>query len=158
MLNSNIGILLFSVFGVVRRNQPHHSGAALLRAHVWSSWRRGILLACGLLPITAIPVGAAVGDTPHFSAIAAWGLCWLLLGVTLSTQPGRRAKFAASAQGTTARRAVDLLVRLTGFDRNTNGLDPLRQKGARPFARAAGLASSTGARRLVCRTYPLMNT
>jgi hypothetical protein len=39
-------------------------------------------------PILTIPAGAALGDIPHFLAIAVWGLCWIALGVSLS-QPAR---------------------------------------------------------------------
>jgi hypothetical protein len=60
------------------------AGVAVLRAGSWPGWRRGALLACGLPPITVIPLGAALGDIPHFSAIAVWGICWVLLGVAIN--------------------------------------------------------------------------
>jgi hypothetical protein len=58
-------------------------GVAILRAKVWSGPRRLLPLACGLWPLLTIPTGAALGDVPHFLAIAVWGACWLALGRVL---------------------------------------------------------------------------
>lgn len=58
-------------------------GVAILRAKVWSGPRRLLPLACGLWPLLTIPTGAALGDVPHFLAIAVWGACWLALGSVL---------------------------------------------------------------------------
>jgi len=83
--NADLGILLFSVLALIAGIALTVAGVAVVRAGVWSGWRRGLLLVCGLLPITAIPIGAAIGDTPHFTAIAVWGVCWLLLGIAVTT-------------------------------------------------------------------------
>ena len=39
-------------------------------------------LLCGVWPLL-VPVGAPLGDVPHFSAILGWGLCWVALGLVL---------------------------------------------------------------------------
>jgi hypothetical protein len=59
------------------------AGVAILRARVWSGPRRLLPLVCGVWPLATIPAGAAIGDLPHFLAIAGWGLCWLALGRVL---------------------------------------------------------------------------
>jgi hypothetical protein len=52
-------------------------------------------LLCGLWPIVTIPAGSALGDVPHFLAIAVWGICWVALGIVLRT-----AGTAADSAGT----------------------------------------------------------
>jgi hypothetical protein len=42
-------------------------------------------LITGLWPL-AIPIGLALGDVPHFVAIALWGACWTALGRLLLTE------------------------------------------------------------------------
>jgi hypothetical protein len=42
---------------------------------------RATLVSAGVWPLATIPAGAALGDLPHFGAIAVWGLCWVAFGV-----------------------------------------------------------------------------
>ncbi|MFI5693039.1 hypothetical protein ACIA58_14425 [Kribbella sp. NPDC051586] len=55
------------------------AGVAILRARLWSGAARALPLVTGLWPLT-IPIGLALGDVPHFVAIALWGVCWTALG------------------------------------------------------------------------------
>jgi hypothetical protein len=80
--NADLGILLFSIFAVVAGLALTLAAGAALRGPAARERRSRVLLVCGLLPITAIPIGAATGDIPHFTGIACWGLAWLLLGNT----------------------------------------------------------------------------
>jgi hypothetical protein len=58
------------------------AGIAILRARLWSAPARVLPLLTGLWPLT-IPIGLALGDIPHFVAIALWGVCWTTLGALL---------------------------------------------------------------------------
>jgi hypothetical protein len=61
------------------------AGIAILRARLWSGAARVLPLVTGLWPLT-IPIGLALGDVPHFVAIALWGACWTALGALLVTK------------------------------------------------------------------------
>jgi hypothetical protein len=59
------------------------TGVAVLRAGRWSGWRRFTPLACGLyIPLVMMPSFALPGTAANY-AIGLWGLCWLLLGLSL---------------------------------------------------------------------------
>jgi hypothetical protein len=55
------------------------AGVAILRSARWSAPARVVPLIVGLWPLT-VPIGLALGDVPHFLAIALWGVCWAGLG------------------------------------------------------------------------------
>lgn len=59
------------------------AGVAVVRAGQWVGWRRWVTLACGLaVPLVVVPAFALPGYAPHY-AIGAWGVCWLLVGLSL---------------------------------------------------------------------------
>ena len=58
------------------------AGVAVLRAGHWGGWHRFSTLACGLyIPFVMMPSFALPGLAMHYG-IGAWGVCWLLLGVS----------------------------------------------------------------------------
>ncbi|MGW6277626.1 hypothetical protein [Kribbella sp. NPDC055071] len=72
-------IPFFGVFMMLSALGLAVAGIATLRSGLWTGPSRLILLITGLWPLT-IPVGLALGDVPHFVAIALWGVCWIGLG------------------------------------------------------------------------------
>jgi hypothetical protein len=76
-------IPLFSAFMLLTAIGMTVAGVAVLRARIWPDRRRFALLAAGIWPALTIPAGAALGDIPHFTAIAVWGLLWTTLGAIL---------------------------------------------------------------------------
>jgi len=59
------------------------TGVAVLRAGRWTGWRRFTPLACGLfIPLVLLPAFALPGYASNY-AIGIWGVCWLLLGLSL---------------------------------------------------------------------------
>jgi hypothetical protein len=81
LVDLDTALLLFSVFMIVGSLGLVVAGVFIARA--WHGLARFVPLLCGLWPIATIPVGAALGDVPHFGAIALWGVCWIALGATL---------------------------------------------------------------------------
>jgi hypothetical protein len=79
LVDVDAAILLFSVFLVVLALGLVVAGIALART--WRGPGRFVPLLCGVWPLATIPAGAALGDVPHFGAIAVWGLCWVAFGV-----------------------------------------------------------------------------
>ena len=61
------------------------AGIAAVRGRAGTSLQRAATLLTGIWPVATIPVGAALGDLPHFLAIAVWGVCWVVAGVALLT-------------------------------------------------------------------------
>jgi hypothetical protein len=88
LVDADTAILLFSIFMIAASAALIVAGIAIARADLWSDARRFVPLLCGVWPVATIPVAAALGDTPHFLAIAGWGLCWTALGLTLRTSTG----------------------------------------------------------------------
>jgi len=84
LVDADTAILLFSVFLVVLALGMVVAGVALAR--VWRGPARFVPLVCGVWPLATIPAGAALGDLPHFGAIAVWGLCWVAFGGLLSVR------------------------------------------------------------------------
>jgi hypothetical protein len=84
LVDADTAILLFSVFLVVPALGMVVAGIALAR--VWRGPARFVPLLCGVWPLATIPAGAAIGDLPHFGAIAVWGLCWTAFGVLARTR------------------------------------------------------------------------
>ncbi|MEV5963424.1 hypothetical protein AB0L70_16755 [Kribbella sp. NPDC051952] len=80
---------LFSALMVLSAVGLIVAGVAILRARIWSGPGRFLPLLCGVWPLATIPVGAAVGDVPHFLAIALWGVSWIGLSRLLLTTPVR---------------------------------------------------------------------
>jgi hypothetical protein len=78
LVDVDTAILLFSVFLVVTAVALIVAGIALART--WRGPGRFVPLLCGVWPLATIPAGAALGDLPHFGAIAVWGLCWVAFG------------------------------------------------------------------------------
>jgi hypothetical protein len=78
VVDVDTAIMLFSVFLVVLALGMVVAGVALAR--VWRGPGRFVPLLCGVWPLATIPLGAALGDVPHFGAIALWGLCWVAFG------------------------------------------------------------------------------
>jgi hypothetical protein len=91
LVDEDLAILLFSVLMVLTSLATIVAGVAILRAGAGQGWRRVVPLVCGVWPILTVPAGAALGDVPHFLAIAVWGLCWIALGVSLSRPARERA-------------------------------------------------------------------
>ncbi len=58
-------------------------GAAVLRAGRWNGWARVMPLLCGLYPFVAMFPLIAITSAPNVWTIAAWGVCWALLGLAL---------------------------------------------------------------------------
>jgi hypothetical protein len=88
LIDVDTAILFFSVFMVVAAVGLIIAGVAIARA--WRGPSRFVPLLCGLWPVATIPAGAALGDVPHFFAIAVWGLCWIALGAVLWVPSGDR--------------------------------------------------------------------
>jgi hypothetical protein len=84
LVDADTAILLFSVFLVVLALGMVVAGIALAR--VWRGPARFVPLLCGVWPLATIPAGAAIGDLPHFGAVAVWGLCWVAFGVLARTR------------------------------------------------------------------------
>ncbi len=78
LVDVDTAILLFSVFLVVTAVALIVAGIVLART--WRGTGRFLPLLCGVWPLATIPAGAAIGDLPHFGAIAVWGLCWVAFG------------------------------------------------------------------------------
>ena len=78
VVDADTAITLFSVFLAVLALGMVVAGVALARA--WRGPARFVPLPCGVWPLATIPAGAALGDLPHFGAIAVWGLCWVAFG------------------------------------------------------------------------------
>ncbi len=83
LVDLDTALLLFSILMVVGSLGLVVAGVFIARA--WRGAARFVPLLCGLWPIAAIPLGAALGDVPHFGAIALWGVCWIALGAVLRT-------------------------------------------------------------------------
>jgi len=83
LVNQDVAILLFSVFMVLTAIGLIVAGSAIVRHRTGRGWQAGLPLLCGVWPLLTIPAGAAIGDVPHFSAIAIWGLCWVAYGLSL---------------------------------------------------------------------------
>lgn len=83
LTGADLAFVLFGVFMVAASIGLITAGVAL--------GRRGVsLLVCGIWPIVTVPVGAAIGDVPHFLAIAAWGVTWVVLGAQMSAAARER--------------------------------------------------------------------
>lgn len=77
------GVALFSVFMVLSAVSLIVAGAAALKTRAGTPLQRTAVLVAGIWPIATIPAGAAIGDVPHFLAIAVWGVCWVVTGVAM---------------------------------------------------------------------------
>jgi hypothetical protein len=59
------------------------AGVVVLRAGRWGGWRRYTVLATGLfIPLVLMPAFALPGYGANY-AIGLWGVCWLLIGLSL---------------------------------------------------------------------------
>lgn len=62
------------------------AGVAVLRAGRWGGWRRYTVLATGLfIPLVLLPAFALPGYAANY-AIGIWGICWLLIGLSLRAE------------------------------------------------------------------------
>jgi hypothetical protein len=62
------------------------AGIAVVRAGRWLGWHRFTLLACGVfIAVVVIPSFALPGYASNY-AIGVWGVCWLVLGLSLLTE------------------------------------------------------------------------
>ena len=62
------------------------AGLAVVRAGRWSGWRRYTVLATGLfIPLILLPAFALPGYGANY-AIGLWGICWLLVGLSLRAE------------------------------------------------------------------------
>lgn len=108
LADEDTAIMLFSVFMVAGSLAVVVAGVAVARAGIWRGVQRFVPLLCGVWPIATIPVGAAVGDLPHFLAIAVWGACWTALGVAMRgtgrSAVGRSPSRATSVDASTGAR------------------------------------------------------
>lgn len=83
MFNEDVAVLLFSVFMLIESIALIVAGVVIVlrtKRRSWSSW---LPLVCGAWPVLTVPAGAALGDVPHFTAIAVWGLTWIAFGRAL---------------------------------------------------------------------------
>lgn len=101
--DQDTAILLFSIFMVVASIAMIVAGVVISRAGVWAGRSRFVPLVVGVWPLATIPAGAAIGDLPHFLAIAVWGLCWTALGLTLLRADVAVPAAAAAQPATSAR-------------------------------------------------------
>jgi hypothetical protein len=85
LVDADLAILAFSVFMVLASIGMIVASIAILRSTNSRGWTRLTPLLCGVWPVATIPAGAAIGDLPHFLAIAVWGVCWVALGASLLT-------------------------------------------------------------------------
>ncbi|GAA1134297.1 hypothetical protein GCM10009630_35710 [Kribbella jejuensis] len=79
VVDQDRAIPFFSAFMLLSALGLVVAGVALVRARRWRPTVRALPLVTGLWPLT-IPIGLAIGDVPHFLAIAIWGLCWTAIG------------------------------------------------------------------------------
>lgn len=81
LVDEDTAIALFSVFMVLAAVSLIVAAIGMIRRPAglpgWAT------LVTGVWPIATIPAGAALGDLPHFGAIAVWGGTWIVLGVAL---------------------------------------------------------------------------
>jgi hypothetical protein len=86
LTGADLAFTLFGVFMLAASIGMITAGIALLRrGRRWAT-----PLVCGIWPIVTIPVAAAIGDVPHFLAIAVWGATWVTLGVQSSAAARER--------------------------------------------------------------------
>lgn len=83
LVDEDTAILLFSAFMVCASVAMIVAGIAVARARTWAGPARFVPLLVGAWPILTVPAGAAIGDVPHFLAIAVWGALWTALGLVL---------------------------------------------------------------------------
>ncbi|WP_433787045.1 hypothetical protein ACQPX6_09430 [Actinomycetospora sp. CA-101289] len=81
LVDEDTAILLFSVFMVLAAVGLIVAAVGMVRGP--AALPRWATLAAGAWPLATIPAGAALGDLPHFGAIAVWGVTWVVLGATL---------------------------------------------------------------------------
>jgi hypothetical protein len=105
LVDEDTAILLFSVFMILSAIGLIIAGLSIIRHSAGGGWSTKITLVCGAWPLLTIPVGAALGDIPHFGAIAVWGLTMIIFGVGLrnSTLVGTGASVAVPRAATKAR-------------------------------------------------------
>ena len=77
------GVALFSAFMVLSAVSLIVAGAAAIKTRAGTPLQRTALLVAGIWPIATVPAGAAIGDLPHFLAVAVWGVCWVVTGVAM---------------------------------------------------------------------------
>ncbi len=97
MFNEDVAVLLFSVFMLLESIALIVAGVVIVRRTNRRSWSSWLPLVCGAWPVLTVPAAAALGDVPHFIAIAVWGLTWIALG------PALRADTIFSSSPTTER-------------------------------------------------------
>ncbi len=86
MLDMGIADALYTIATVAMTLGLIAVGVAVLKASLWSGWRRFTPLACGLfIPLVLVPSFALPGFAMNY-AIGIWGICWLLLGLALRTE------------------------------------------------------------------------
>jgi hypothetical protein len=83
LIDEEAAIAVFSAVSIVVAAGLIVAGVAVAGAARWSAARRFVPLLTGVWPVATIPVGAVLGDVPHFLAIAGWGACWIALGLVL---------------------------------------------------------------------------
>ncbi len=86
LVDPDTAILLFSVFMVLTAGSLIVAAIGMFHGPAGGPPRWAVL-AAGVWPLATIPAGVAIGDLPHFGAIAVWGLTWVLLGVALVRAP-----------------------------------------------------------------------
>ena len=83
MVNMDIAVLFYGSATLAMALGLILTGVAVLRAGRWTGWQRFTPLVCGLfIPLVVIPAFALPGYASHY-AIGIWGVCWLLLGLSL---------------------------------------------------------------------------
>jgi hypothetical protein len=81
LADPDTAVLLFSVFMVLGAGALVVAAIGMFRGP--AGLPRWATLLAGVWPLATIPLGASLGDVPHFGAIAVWGVTWIVLGAAL---------------------------------------------------------------------------
>jgi hypothetical protein len=129
MVNMETAVLFYSSATLALMGGLILTGVAVLRAGRWTSWRRFSPLACGLfIPLVLLPSFALPGYASNY-AIGIWGVCWLLIGLSL------RDSVASGEESTMGRLTVQtsiLVILLGGLLAVGNAGISVAQEGTPP--------------------------
>lgn len=98
LVDEDLATELFSVFQLLGAVGLIVAGVSIVRHAQGPGWARAATPVCGGWAFV-VPVGAILGDTVLFGAIAAWGVCWIGLGLALQTSLGAPGATAPSTPG-----------------------------------------------------------
>jgi hypothetical protein len=90
IIDEDRGTAAFTALTILSAVSLTVAGVIATRARAGTPLQRLSLLLTGIWPLATIPAGAAIGDVTLFVAIAGWGACWMLVGLSLTIQPSQR--------------------------------------------------------------------